>query len=147
MHRILTALCLLCFSIASQGAIYKWVDQDGVTQFSQFPPPEQAAEQIAPAPPPSGDPAQQQERLQQQMEGFDARRQAEAESRQAQEREKEQQALRKRNCEVARHNLELLQRGGRTRFETESGEVAYLTDAQRQERLETARQAVQEHCD
>lgn len=147
MSRTLTALCLLCLSFASQAAIYKWVDEDGVTQFSQFPPPEQAAERVAPAPPPADDPAAAQERLQQKLEAFDERRQAGEENRQEEAREKEQLAQRKRNCEAARHNLEIFQRGGRTRIRTESGETTYLSDEQRQERLEAARRAVQEHCD
>lgn len=146
MHRILTALFLICFSIASQGAIYKWVDKDGITQFSQFPPTGQAAQRIAPAPPPAEDPATAQERLEQKLEAFDERRQAEEDSHQGQAQVKEQQAQRERNCAAARHNLEILQRG-RTRIRTETGETAYLSEEQRQERLEAARRAIQEHCD
>jgi hypothetical protein len=146
MQRILPALGLLCFSIASQGAIYKWVDEDGVTQFSQFPPSQQQAEQVRGAPPPADDPAATRERLQERLEAFDERREAEAESREEQAAQKERQALRQRNCEAARHNLEILQRG-RPRVRTETGEVTYLDEGARQERLEAARRAVQENCD
>lgn len=147
MQRILPALVLLCFSIASHGAIYKWVDENGVTQFSQFPPSQQEAERVRGAAPPAEDPDAALERLQQKLDGFDQRRETESDSREDQAAQQEQQALRQRNCEAARHNLEILARGGRTRIRTESGEVTYLTEEQRQERLETARKAVQENCD
>ena len=146
MQRILPALVLLCFSIASHGAIYKWVDENGVTQFSQFPPSEQEAERVRGAARPAEDPDAARERLQQKLDGFEERREAESDSREEQAAQQEQQALRQRNCEAARHNLEILERGGRTRIRTESGEATYLTEEQRQERLETARKAVQENC-
>lgn len=146
MKRILPALGLLCFSIASQGAIYKWVDEDGVTQFSQFPPSQQEAERVRGAPPPASDPAVTRERLRERLEASDERRAAEAGQREEQAAEQEHQALRQRNCEAARHNLEVLQRG-RPRVLTETGESTFLTDEQRQERLEAARRAAQENCD
>lgn len=147
MQRILPALVLLCFSIPSHGAIYKWVDEDGVTQFSQFPPSQQEAERVRGAARPAEDPGAARERLQQKLDGFDQRQETESVSREEQAAQQEQQALRQRNCEAARHNLEILARGGRTRIRTESGETTYLTEEQRQERLETARKAVQENCD
>ncbi len=147
MQRILPALVLLCFSIASHSAIYKWVDENGVTQFSEFPPSQQEAEQVRGAAPPTEDPDAARERLQQRLDGFDQRREAESVRREEQAAQQEQQALRQRNCEVARHNLEIMARGGRTRILTESGEATYLTEEQRLERLETARKAVQENCD
>lgn len=147
MYRILLALGLFGFSIASQGAIYKWVDENGVTQFSQFPPTEQAAERVTPAPPPSGDPDAVRERLERQMEGFDERQQAREEARQQQIADREAKALRQRNCETARHNLGILERSNRMRIETSPGEYTYLNEEERQERLETGRQAVREFCD
>lgn len=147
MHRFLPTLGLLCFSIASQATIYKWVDEHGVTQFSQFPPVNQAAEQVRGAPPPADDPAVARERLEQQLEGFDERRAAQETERQEQAQQQEQQALRQRNCAAARHNLQVLERTGRTRVQTEDGEVTYLSDEQRQERVEAARQAVKKYCD
>lgn len=147
MHRILITLCLLGFSITAQGTIYKWVDKDGVTQFSQFPPMEQAAEQVAPPPPPNEDPEMVRERLQRQLDAFDERQQARDQARQEQAQQREQQALRQRNCETARHNLGVAERSNRIRVETQPGEYTYLTEEQRLGRLEAARQAVRQYCD
>lgn len=146
MYRILLAFGLFSFSIASQGAIYKWVDENGVTQFSQFPPTEQAAERVVPAPAPAADPSVQ-ERLQRQLEGFDERQQAREEARQQQAQDREAKARRQRNCETARHNLGILERSNSMRVETAPGEYTYLSEEERLRRLEAGRQAVRQYCD
>lgn len=148
MQRILPVLALLCFSIASQGAMYKWVDENGVTQFSQFPPTRQEAEQVRDtAPPPSEDPEAVRERLERQLEGLNERQQAREEARQQQVQDREAKALRRRNCETARHNLGVVERSNRIRVETAPGEYTYLNDDERLQRLENARQRVREFCD
>jgi hypothetical protein len=58
--RIIALLALLMAAAGAQSEIYKWVDEDGVTHYSQQPPPGGEARVIqpgisAPPEPPSGD--------------------------------------------------------------------------------------------
>ncbi len=146
MYRILLATCLLCISLATHAAMYKWVDENGVTQFSQYPPKDQQAERLRPPPPPAEDPAAAKARLQKQIDGFDNRRLTEETDQEEQAKQAAEAAQRKRRCEAARHNLESLQLGGGRRIQTETGEVIRPTDAQREERMQAARKIIEEDC-
>ena len=146
MYRILLTTCLLCCSLVTHAAMYKWVDENGVTQFSQYPPKDQPAERLRPPPPPAEDPAAAQERLQKQIDRFDNRRLMEETGRQEQVQQEAEAAQRQQRCEAARHNLEVLQLGGGRRIRTESGEVSRPTDEQREARMQAARKAIEENC-
>jgi len=141
-----SALLLGLFLLPAQGAMYKWKDERGVTQFGQFPPPGVEAERLRAPPPPAGDPeaARQQlnERLQQEREAADQAR----EKRQEAARQAELDARQAAACEAARRNLSTLQRGGNRRVRLPDGTVTYLTAEQRQQRIDQARKQIREHC-
>jgi hypothetical protein len=93
---LITACCLTGVSQSHAGAVYSWVDPDGVTYFSETPPPEPGLParmiELAPLPPPPADDdyysiirqAERMERRRLESEKLEAeRRLAEAEARRA----------------------------------------------------------------
>lgn len=146
MQQIILASSLLIFSLTATGAMYKWVDEDGVTQFTQTPPTGQKAETLRPPPPPAEDPATAQQRLQKQLDDFDNRRLMEQEQGKETRLAEENKALRKKNCAAARNNLQVLQAGGNRSMTTETGEVIRPTEEDRTARIEKAQQAIKDNC-
>ncbi|MBL6691450.1 MAG: DUF4124 domain-containing protein [Pseudomonadales bacterium] len=54
--------------------------------------------------------------------------------------------IRRSNCRVARVNLEKLANYNRIRVEDENGQTRFLTDEEKQARIDAARQSVSENC-
>ena len=69
------------------------------------------------------------------------------------ERESKEKALREeiddayeRNCTTSKNNLAKLQEGGRKRYLTPDGKVTHLTEEQRQQRINEAKDQIDEFC-
>lgn len=140
------AVWLAGFGLA-HAAMYKWVDENGVTQYTQYPPPSREYQTLVPPPPPAEDP----EGAQQQLEGL-LQQQDEASKARAETGEQEQKAAaaaerRKQNCQAARTNLELLTTGGHRRITGPDGIAYYPSEEERQERIATAQKQIEEFCD
>ena len=131
----------------AQAAMYKWVDENGTTQYSQFPPPGRDYQTVVPPPPPAVDPdrAQQQleQLLQKQDEAYKARNEAAEKERAAAAATKRREA----NCQAARENLKLLTTGGNRRIIGPDGVAYYPTAEERQERIDKAQEQIGEFCD
>lgn len=127
--------------------MYRWVDQNGATVYSQSPPPSGEATAIPqqPAPRPA-DVEAARKRLQQQLEKeFDAQQAA---SDRAAKHAAEQEA-RKRDdetCAAARRNLETITRLGSRRVVTPEGDEVYLSDERRRELTDEARDQIEKYC-
>ncbi len=143
----LLALALTLAAASANAEMYKWTDPDGKTQYGQFPPPGVQVERIAPSgtthkvePQDTGSPQQRLQELeeQQKKQGEQA-----AEAAAAQQR----QHVRQQNCEIARNNLAVLKEGGHNRVRLPDGTVSYLTDEQKQQRIDEASQQIKDNCD
>jgi hypothetical protein len=143
--------CMLAFAALPALAQHVWLDDKGVKQYSDQPPPAGTpASRIlqSPGPRPAASasaPAPSGPTLAERNADFEKRRIERAEREQ---KESEQAAMEKeknRNCEQARAYGRALANGGRIARTDANGERSYLTDAQRAE--ETARvQRVLEQC-
>lgn len=137
---------LLLFSTALPAAMYKWVDENGETHYSQYPPPDRDYEALEPPPPPASDAGQ----AQQELEGLLQRQDEERQARQTAEEEAaaaEQQAeQRQKACAAARHNLEILTTGGRKRITGPDGVARYLPEEERQAKIAEAQKQIEEYC-
>lgn len=143
--------CLLAFAALPALAQHVWLDEKGVKQYSDQPPPAGTpASRILQTPgarssAPASAPASSGPTLAERNADFEKRRLERAEREQ---KESEQAALEKeksRNCEQARAYGRALSNGGRIARTDANGERSYLTDAQRAE--ETSRvQRVLEQC-
>lgn len=136
-------------------AVYKWVDEDGITHYSQEVPPKgQTAEVLDapnaakapaksdPAPPapaavaddaaPTAEAATEEERKQQLLTEIQNRRQ-------------EEQDQVAKACAEMRRNLEMLETRGRVRTRTEEGLVV-MTPEQQADKILQIERDIAEHC-
>ncbi len=131
----------------AQAAMYKWVDENGVTQYTQYPPPNRKVEVVAPPPPPAEDPQEAQKKLETLLQSQDEQHKAAATAEGEQTKTAEQAKLREQNCQTARNNLEKLTTGGRKRVIGPDGVASYLTEEDQQARIDTAKKQIEEFCD
>ena len=138
---ISAALTLVCTS-AMATQLYRWVDENGVTQFSQQPPAEDQYQrlQVKPAPElgtgslaPAADAS--------------AEEQTEAtEPAAAPQPTPEQQAKLAEQCDALRANLTTMQNNPRLRRTLEDGTVERIGEDERQAMIAKAQADLQEHC-
>ncbi len=148
MRRQVTILCLVgltAVGTVAQAAMYRWVNEQGVTVYSQTPPPSGHATRIPPPPPPpQGAPTAPS--LQEQLNQID-KQNAERREREAKEAKlRQRQAVIDANCEAARHNLQVLQGPARRNFAGEDGTYQHFTDEERQQRIQEAKDQIKEFC-
>jgi len=141
-HPLLWMLASLCLSSA-----LLTTDTNGETQYSQLPPPGGVkSEEIQGAPPAADIPDATGDNLQEQVDAM-------KEDLGEKETEEKKAALRKqiddayeRNCTTATNNLAKLQAGGNKRYLTPDGKVTHLTEEQRQQRINDAKDQIDEFC-
>ena len=142
----------LCISAAllqspARGEMYKWTNAAGEVQYTQVPPPGGIkTEVIQGAPPPADDPDKINEKLQNEVDAMDK-------TLTRQEGEAKEKSLRKeideayeKNCISSRNNLARLQEGGRKRYLTADGQVIHLSEEERQQRINEAKDQIDEFC-
>ncbi len=151
-------LAAAVFAVSSHAQLYKWVDKDGRTRYSDRPPVGIQATPLSPPPAPAsastapatGDsakdakkgpltPAEQEVEFRRRVKEA---QEAAAKSEQAQREADE----RKENCARAREMLSTLESGQRIARSDAKGERFYLDDAQRVQETAKARDAVASWC-
>jgi hypothetical protein len=149
MKNTLFMLLLLALTVASSHAaqMYKWVDENGQTQFSQFPPfATSQSEQIKVEAPKSRQSASSKEKLgnmrQKLLENSVGRGEKEAE---AKEEAKKKEELAKA-CTISKQRLKKLQENGRVYKELENGERKWFDVKERDDLIKDAKQDVADYC-
>jgi Domain of unknown function (DUF4124) len=147
----LTSLLALQPQLA-QAQMYKWVDANGQTQYSDRPPPDgvkadkitkTGAAAAAPAPAPKGGPPTTA--ASRELE-FRKRQLAQEEKlKDAQQKEKDD-AAKQENCDIARARLKSLEDGGRILKYDKAGEREYLSSEEIDKEKGPARARVDEAC-
>lgn len=116
---------------ATATEVYRWVDENGVTQFGQRPPPGGAERvEIRPAAAAgSALPDARRERQQRLLDAYAHERESRRDAAVAEEEARRERAGR---CAGIRRHLELLDYGGPIYIETDDGGRDYLSEARRQ---------------
>ena len=158
MRHIILLLALLAFSFSAQGELYKWVDKDGKTQYTDQPPPQGAAAsqkkldiKSAPAQPvaaKTGDKdkdskASAPKTLAEKDLEFRKRRVAETEAETKQQEEDKQN---KEKCAQASYRLKTYQEASRISVPDGKGGSTYADGAARQKGLDEAQKDVAASC-
>ncbi len=141
----LVLILSLLAPFAAHGEMYKWVDENGITQYTQYPPRDGKAEKIKPPPPPAISSEEANEQLKAKTEEFDKRRATAVEQESKRNEEAARQARISKNCEIAQQNMAFLDRG-RPRYREGDGSIASLTDETRQAKMQQAREQVEKFC-
>lgn len=138
-HQRLLAIALLTtgltLPLTGSAQIYKWVDEDGITHFSERPPKNTPAALIKP------------------KTGHSEPVFYGGASSSASETEPEipegmvtEAAYHQERCEVARQNLQALKNFGRVKVRRDDGEIHSLSEEEQQERVATNQQMADESC-
>ena len=138
----------LVLSPAAVSEMYRWVDDSGTVVYSQTPPPDgRATSTVAPPPPPSSSAEAERTQLQNELKQADEARKKQSEDQKKQQEAAVKGADRKRNCDAARQNLDLiLNRPPQTRFQMPNGEYRRFTDEEREAEISKAREFVDKNC-
>jgi len=142
----ITLVCLsLLFPALVSAETYKWVNEQGVVTYSQSPPPGVDAERVNVH---TGNPSPGQsskERLNQlRQKTADSAEDREL-KREEQKVAKEQLAIKQKNCQAARSNLQKLEGLGNRLYNT-GGEYKRLSEEERQSLMAQAREQIKANC-
>ena len=143
------SLCLSAALLQSPawGGMYKWTNAAGEVQYTQVPPGGGIkTEVIQGAPPPADDPDKINEKLQNEVDAMDETLTRQEEATKEKNLRKEINAGYEKNCISARNNLASLQEGGRKRYLTADGQVIHLSEEERQQRINEAKDQIDEFC-
>lgn len=150
----LIALTFTVITGFAHAAIYKWVDENGVTHYSEKPPSGKKTEQVPiqnkPAVPaaPVSQGASGLSTWQEKEADFQRRRVEQDVQRKKQDAvDQATTAERSRNCIEARETLHALDQQRRIYRLNEKGERVYIDDKEREQTREQMRQLVEQHCD
>jgi len=144
IHQIcLSTVLTLIFATLAQAAMYKWVDKDGNTHYTQQPPSDTTYERInVHTQSPSGSSSSGQSggptySTPSSSNGGEA-------STVIKQQEAKGEEMRQKNCEAAKKQLETYTAFRRVR--KKDGTVVYLDDNERAQRIEDAKSAIKEFC-
>ena len=141
--------CLLLVIAASAmpavAQVYKWVDEKGVTHYSETPPPDKKASKVDTGPanaPVAPTPDWKQKELESKQRGLQQKQSDEAAARQQAQDENE----RRNRCLSAQRNLRVYEAQIPVYRVNERGEKVYMEDSERAGAMERARQQVATYC-
>ncbi len=161
---LLTLVTLMCFTdsaLAKEEAYYTWIDENGVTNYSERDPKNQNAVLVSPANTRFGyqSPTQSRSTNTSQQASLptgqttttsdtdpasqDADAQMQAERDQVQESIAKVKAS---NCQIGRRNLAKLEAYSRIRVKEKDGTERVLTDEEKQAKINDARKTISENC-
>ena len=148
MLRQTLPILLACLVAAAPAAAktYRWVNEEGVTVYSQTPPPEVEAEVVEPPPPPPTG-AEARTPMEERLKALEAQRAEQEKEAQARAQAQAEAQRREANCRAARRNLEALQGPPRRLYATAGGEFERFTEEDRQTRIEEAQEQIEIFCD
>ncbi len=143
MKRFLVLACALVLSAPALAQLYKWVDKDGRTVYSDQPPPTQQSKQLNPS---TGQPAAAPRSAVDRDKDLEKARQAAKQKSQATEQADLKAEIERENCRRAKANLHSLSGDGRVAVWDEKGERVILDDAQLAAERAKAQKAIDEAC-
>ena len=132
-------------SPTASAEVYRWVDEQGVTQFSQTAPRSQTYDTVKV--PPSGEPnPAAEEQMNRDIERADEWQRIRKAKHEKQRAEAEEAEQRQKNCATARSNLDTLENLGPRMLKMPDGEYARPTDEELEQRKQETQKAIREFC-
>lgn len=146
IHISATLLGIL-LSATIQAGVYRWVDENGVTVYSQVPPPVeiQKKRMDIPAPPPTTEKEAWQE-LNHDWKKMRDRQDLVTEQAIADSEQNEKKQAEETNCNIAQRTIEQLDNSLRRLVKTASGYTRPMPASEREERLQKAREMEKKYC-
>ena len=147
MKRFAIAIAILLASVAANAQIYQWKDENGKTIISDKPPTGNARTQrkIETESTSTTASSPQKTVADRDLE-FRKRQKSAQDNAEKSKVEQDATAQREENCVNSRRHLRVLESGERIAMRNDDGERYFMEDAQREQEIEKARQAVQSTC-
>jgi len=146
LKKIIYLLTLSILSLSNVGAeMYKWVDEEGNTHYTQQQPPA-GIESETINPPPAFDSSEAEKALKAQQEYLDTERENRQKDAKAQQRTEKEKARQEKNCELSRARLESLTIRSKVSETQDDGSLVVMTEEKRQEEIAKARKLIKELC-
>ncbi len=143
----LFAVVLLLSSTAIEAKIYKWIDSDGITQYTQSPPPEDVSSEEIPTQTYDAEAAaQSKQALQKRIDALNQRRDDKKQAKNKDEKTSEEQKEREKYCEVAKQRLAEFQTGRPLAQEQADGSFVRMTEEQLAAQIATVQEKITELC-
>ena len=145
MRRIVFLVALALAATTAAAQIYKWVDEKGVTHYSESPPPDKKATKVETGPasaPAPASPGWKQKAIDSRNSDIE-RRQADEAARRKSEYD---DAVRKDRCLRAQRDLQVFEAQRPVYRVNERGEKVYMDDSARPAALQEARRNVEAFC-
>lgn len=151
MYYILLLALFIGFTFSAHGQVYKWVDQDGNTQYTDQPPPSGVVQDESnldiktPRPPSSSgsNKVSITEKLDEKMQAFKERRELE---RKAEAKQKAEAVENRKHCASAKGQLRIFQESPRLTFPDGQGGIVYADDDMRQSKIADAQKDIAAYC-
>jgi Domain of unknown function (DUF4124) len=149
-------LVLLLLTVASVSAkIFKWVDENGVTHYSETPPPKQKAQEIQVQPESATEgndgantSAKRLHEEELEYEQYKAKREAAQKKQELEDAAAQHNAVvKKEKCVLARQNLFILQQQKPVFTINGNGDRVYLNDQQRASEIERIKKNIEIYCE
>jgi Domain of unknown function (DUF4124) len=138
-------LIMLIVSPVSVAEMYKWVDENGETHYSQNPPVEDVqVETIAPPPRVNSEDANQS--LSKTKEKADSLREERLTAKENKEKEKMEAQQLKEQCQQLKQRLTSLQVRPRANKKDENGNLVRMTEEERQSDIEKTEKDIKDKC-
>lgn len=143
---ILSIMLLISLSPAA-AKTYRWVDENGVTIYSQTPPPSGKITIIKPPLPPAAPPEEIMKDLKRRQAALDEAKKKKEESGEKEADEAKNAEIKKQNCKISRKNLADIERYPRVRMKMDDGSYKQLTDEERQAEIDKYTKDIEEYCE
>lgn len=145
----LLAIAFLSFAPldASAGQVYKWVDKNGVVSFGSQPPESIPAQRVhVDTYTPPEQPTTEENADTQKAGETDKKDKKKAVTAKKPAKPQMSAAQRQMLCQQARNDLAALQSHGQIRHKDASGNISYMSDQQKQSRIDTDNRNIQQYC-
>lgn len=149
MHYFLLFALFFGFVFNAHGQVYKWIDQDGNTQYTDHPPPsgdardEKKLSIKAQSPPSNNNKTSESETLDEKMQAFKKRRVSEQE---AEEKQQAEAIENNKRCVSAQGQLKIFRESPRLTFPDGQGGIVYADDEMRQKKIAEAQKSIATYC-
>lgn len=137
---------LFATALLAETEIYKWLDKDGQTNYSQQAPLGIPSTLMKAPPPPAMDPNVAQQKLDELIGEQKAEEQIALEQQHQQQNEEENQDIQQKNCDIAQKQLQQYQDNPGRRMIDAEGNVTRLTEDERQQKIKESQENVTKYC-
>jgi hypothetical protein len=139
-------MVLLSSSAVVMAQTYKWVDQNGVVNYSHTMPPSLQAETVDIQTTSSESTSESNDRLKNLTQHLEDNREDRQLAKEAEHKARQAAESRQRNCAAARSNLQKLLNLGNRMIKTADGNYLRLSENERQQRIQTTRAQIEANC-